>query len=158
MKKQKRLDIYDLAKNVGVSIATISRAINTQTRGKVATETLSRIDKAIKKYGYTPSLVAKQMGLSATKTIGVVFPYLPGIFYSNYYNHILAGVSDYLFNSEYQFKLLLLKDKTDHWNQHDFKAGEGIDGILLTHWFKFFTKSAVFQKLNIPCVIINIFS
>ncbi len=156
MKEQtKKLNIYDVADKAGVSIATISRVINPATRNNVAPETLKKIDKLIQKYGYTPNVAAQHLSLTATKTIGVVFPYLPGIFYSNYYNHILAGVSEYLFDTDYQFKMVLLKVDQDRWNHYDFKAGDRVDGLLLTHWFFFFSNKSAIENMNIPCVVIN---
>jgi len=156
MKTQsKKLNIYAMAKKAGVSIATISRAINPQTRNKVASSTLRKIDKLIEKYGYTPNLAAQHLSLRATKTIGVVFPSLPGIFYSNYYSHILAGVSDYLLNVDYQFKMLMLKTDGLRWDNYDFKAGDRVDGLILTHCFLFFTDKSSLENLNVPCVVIN---
>ncbi len=153
--KDKKFNIYEIARKANVSIATISRAINPETRAKVAPATLKKIDQLIKKYGYTPNLAAKHLSGNVTKTIGVVFPYLPGIFYSNYYNHILAAVSDYLFDTHYQFKMLLLKVAGDTWDKYDFKVGERVDGLLITHWFKFFSKKSILENMKIPCVVLN---
>ncbi|MCK5215542.1 MAG: LacI family DNA-binding transcriptional regulator [Candidatus Omnitrophica bacterium] len=153
--KTEKLNIYKIAQKVGVSIATISRAINPETRKRVASGTLKKIDKLIHKYGYTPNLAAKNLTLASTKTIGLVFPYLPGIFYSNYYNHILAGVSNCLYETGYQFKMLLLKEEKGKWDNYDFKAGERVDGLLITHWFKYFNDKSIIGKMNVPCVIIN---
>ena len=153
--KTSKLNIYEIAQKAKVSIATISRAMNPETRGKVAVRTLEKIDRLVEKLGYTPSLAAKNLTQTSTKTIGVVFPYLPGIFYSNYYNHILASVSDYLYSTDYRFKLLLLKPEQPFWNNFDFKAGEGVDGLLITHWFKYFSDKSVLEKINVPSVVIN---
>ncbi len=150
-----KVNIKEIAKRAGVSVATISRATNLETRGKVATKTLKKVDTFIERYGYTPNLAAKNLRQSTTKTIGVILPYLPGIFYSSYYTHVLSGVADFLFNTEYQFKLLLLKEEKTSWDQYDFKSGERVDGLVVTHWFKFFSKKSVLEKMNIPIVVIN---
>ena len=50
----KKFTIYQMAKKAKVSIATISRAINSQTRHKVAPATLERVDRLIEEVGYTP--------------------------------------------------------------------------------------------------------
>jgi len=152
---ESKLTIYDIAKEAGVSTATVSRAINPETRDKVAPATQKKIDQLVKKFSYTPSLAAKNMGLTKTKTIGVVFPYLPGIFYSEYYAHILSGVSDYLYDTAYKFKMLLLKNDSFQWDSFDFKAGENVDGLIIVHWFKFFSRKSVINRLKVPCVIIN---
>ena len=149
-----KVNITELARKAGVSISTISRAVNTETRGKVAASTLRKIDALLEKYSFTPNLAAKYLRKVSTKTIGLVFPYLPGIFYSPYYHHILAGVTDFLKNTDYQFKLLLLSENKD-WDQYDFKIGERVDGLVIVHWFKYFKEISVLENLGIPCVVIN---
>lgn len=143
-----------MAKKAGVSVATISRAMEPRTRGQVAVQTLKRVDALIKKYGYTTNLAAKHLRQSVTKTIGIVFPYVPGIFYSMYYTHILAGTTEYLLETDYRFKMLLLKEGA-WWDDYNFRAGEGVDGLIIIHWFKIFSNQSAFEKINIPFVLIN---
>ena len=150
-----KVNITELAHKAGMSISTISRAINPETRGKVAAKTLKRIDYLLEKYSFTPNLAAKSLRKSSTKTIGLVFPYLPGIFYSPYYHHILAGVTDFLKDTEYQFKMLLLSENQKKWDHYDFKIGERVDGLIIIHWFKYFSKISILENLGIPCAIIN---
>lgn len=151
-----KLTIRELAKKADVSVMTISRAVNPDTRAKVAPKTLKKIEKLIEKYGYTPNIAARNLRQTKTKTIGVVFPYVPGLFFSSYYNFILAGIADYLRDSVYQFKLLLLNDKRS-WDQYDFKTGERVDGLIISHWFKMFKNKYIFEKLQIPSIVLNDF-
>ena len=151
------MNIRDIAKKAGVSVATISRAINPETRIKLAPETLHKIDVLIRKYGYTPNLAARNLNRTSSKTIGVVFPYFQGLFYHPYYVNILAGVSDYLLNTEYQFKILFLKEEKDKWDYYDFKKGEHVDGLVVTHWPFFFSDKSVLERMKIPCVIVSDF-
>ncbi|MBI4309732.1 MAG: LacI family DNA-binding transcriptional regulator [Candidatus Omnitrophica bacterium] len=150
-----KLNIKEMAKKAGVSVATISRAINAQTRGKVAPDTLEKVDALIKKHGYTPNLSAKHLRQSSTRTIGVIFPYFRGIFHHSYYVEVLAGISDYLLGTDYQFKMLLLKEDKEQWDQYDFKRGERVDGLIITHWPRFFSHKSVLEQINIPSVIIS---
>lgn len=150
-----KVNIKEMARKAGVSVATISRAMNSETRDKVASKTLKKVDKLIRKYAYTPNLAAKNLRQSSTKTIGVIFPYLCGIFYISYYNHILAAISDFLLQTDYQFKMLLLKEEKSQWDHYNFKSGERVDGLIVTHWYKFFSKKSVLEEMDIPCVIIN---
>jgi len=154
--KSSKLTIKDMAKKAGVSVATISRAMEPHTRPKVAPHTLKRIDALIKKYGYTTNLAAKHLRQTVTKTIGIVFPYVPGIFYSEYYTHILAGVTEYLLETDYRFKMLLLKEGS-WWDDYNFQAGEGVDGLIIVHWFKIFSNQGALQRVDVPYVLINDF-
>jgi len=145
-----------MAKKAGVSVATISRAMASHTRGKIAPQTLKRVDGLIKKHGYTTNLAAKQLRQSVTKTIGIVFPYVPGIFYSEYYTHVLAGATEFLIDTDYRFKIVLLKEGA-WWDDYNFRVGEGVDGLMIVHWFKVFSSQAVLEKIKIPYVLINDF-
>lgn len=150
-----KFTIKEMAKKAGVSVATISRALNAETRSKVASETLEKVDALIQKHGYTPNLAAKSLRQSTTRTVGIILPYLKGIFYRSYYEHILSGIADALFHTDYQFKLLLLREEKTAWDQYDFQAGERVDGLIITHWAKFFSHKKFLEKINIPCVVIN---
>ena len=150
-----KFTIKEMAQKAGVSVATISRALNAETRSKVATETLEKVDTLIQKHGYTPNLAAKILRQSATKTVGVILPYVKGVFYQSYYEHILSGIADALFHTEYQFKLLLLREEKMARDRYDFQAGERVDGLIITHWAKFFSHKKFLEKINIPCVVIN---
>ena len=152
-----KLNIKQIAKKAGVSVATISRAINPDTRKKIAPATLEKIDRLVRQYGYTPSLAAKNLRMSSTKTIGIIFPYVHNLFYSSYYTHLLAGLANFLLDTDYRFKILLLRGDKKTWDGYDFKKGEGVDGMIITHWFKFFSKEFMSKGLNIPFVIINDF-
>lgn len=151
----KKLTIYEIAKKAKVSIATISRAMNTRTRHKVAPVTLEKIDRLIEESGYTPNVAARNLSQSASRTIGVVVPQIYGLFLSDYYSKVLSGVSDALIGSEYQFKLVMLSPDLSPWDLHDFKYGEGVDGLVVTHWPKYFSNKNFFQKLKIPSAIIS---
>jgi len=153
----KTLNIKDIAKKADVSVATISRAINPETRSKVTRKTLEHVDRIIRKYGYTPNLSARNLNKTSTKTIGVVFPYFKGIFHHSYYVQTLAGISDYLLNTDYQFKMLLLKEEKGKWDHYDFRKGEHVDGLILEHWPYFFSDKSILENMKIPCVVVSDF-
>ena len=79
-KGQKSVTIHDLARQLGVSAATVSRALN--NRGRMSQETRRRIMQAASKYNYRPSLVAKSLIHQRTKTLGVVVPMIGNTAYS----------------------------------------------------------------------------
>ena len=50
------MNIYDIAKVTGLSIATVSRVIN--NKDNVSPKTKDKVNTAITKYGYTPNSMA----------------------------------------------------------------------------------------------------
>ncbi len=68
----KRVTIYDVAKEAGVSLATVSRVINGSNVVKEPTK--ERVQAAIEKLGYKPNAIAQGLALQKTTTIGLVVP------------------------------------------------------------------------------------
>ncbi len=65
------ITIYDIAKEANTSISTVSRYLN----GKpVRKNTAEKIERLIKKYNYTPNLIAKGLVSKSLKTIAILLP------------------------------------------------------------------------------------
>lgn len=75
------VNIYDIAKEAGVSIATVSRVLN--KRGTVKKETEDRINKILDKYGYQPSAVARGLVTKSMRTIGIITVDMRVVHYAN---------------------------------------------------------------------------
>src|SRR3989338_10940119 len=89
----KQTSIVDVARMANVSIATVSRALDEETRKLVARETRDRIETVVRKCGYSPNLAARNMRARKLKTIGILLPHVPNVFVSDYYSKIFSGVS-----------------------------------------------------------------
>lgn len=70
--------IKDVAREAGVSIATVSRIVNKQPGYGKATE--AKVLAAIERLGYTPNALARGLVGRETKTIGVIMPKVSGLF------------------------------------------------------------------------------
>lgn len=64
------MNIYDISKKTGVSIATVSRVINGSSN--VSEKTRAKVLAAIEESGYTPNVFARGLGLNTMKTIGIM--------------------------------------------------------------------------------------
>ena len=144
--------IWEIARTAGVSIATVSRAMRAETRGKVAPETLKHIEAIVKKRHYTPSLSARNLRATRFKTIGFMIPHIHNIFLSDYYSKLFCGFSNSLMGSDYRFKLVALKPYARKWDGYPFRSAEAIDAMVVEYWPTFFTPKF---KVDVPCVIIN---
>ena len=71
-KKKTRVTISDVAARAGVSLATVSRVVNTPT---IVTEpTRLRVEEAIDELGYRPSSVARGLSLGKSSLMAVIAP------------------------------------------------------------------------------------
>ena len=64
------MNIYDVSKKAGVSIATVSRVLN--GNANVSDKTKNKVLVAMKELDYTPNIFARGLGLNTMKTIGIM--------------------------------------------------------------------------------------
>lgn len=64
----------DVAARAGVDKATVSRALNAETRHHVSAATASRVESAARELGYVPNMLARGLRRSASMTVGVLLP------------------------------------------------------------------------------------
>lgn len=68
--KDKTLTIYDIAKEAGVSAATVSRVLT--NNANVRKEKRDKIQNLIEKYNFTPNAMARGLSDTQSKVIGIV--------------------------------------------------------------------------------------
>ena len=87
-KKLHRTSLKDLAQELGVSIATVSRALRNSP--EIGKEMQQRVKDLAKKLNYRPNPFAQSLRKEAPKIIGVVVPNLV----THYYAAVLDGIED----------------------------------------------------------------
>jgi len=96
MEKRKRhISLKDLAQEIGVSISTVSRALNNHP--DISPEVTLKIQKLAAELNYTPNPLAMGLLKQATRMIGVIVPDLVTHFYSS----IISGIEDVAEESGY---------------------------------------------------------
>ncbi len=118
--------IRQIAKNLGVSISTVSAVIN--KRGYVRAKLRARIEKALREADYRPNQIARSLRLRETRNVALIVPDLANFFYSR----MMRGAEDYLAAADY--RLLVVDSREDWKRQHDYLqsfSGKVADGIIL---------------------------
>jgi DNA-binding LacI/PurR family transcriptional regulator len=116
--------IREVAKEAGVSIATVSRVIN--GRGKVAPHLQQQVLEAVTRCEYVPSV-----GLRSQNSIALIYigPFTPG---SPYDSACIEGMVDAMRQSPYDLTIVdVRRDKTPGENFRQFFARKGICGAIL---------------------------
>ncbi len=86
------VSIKDIAKQAGVSVSTVSRALNNHPR--ISAETTKLIQDLAQEMGYVPSAVARLLVSSRSETIGVAVNDFLNPFYVDLIANIEAAVMD----------------------------------------------------------------
>ena len=89
--------LRDVARVAGVHPATVSRALNEETRALVNEATARRVLKAAEKLGYQPNPIARGLKTNRSFTVGVLIPDLTNPLFPP----ILRGIEDRLETAGY---------------------------------------------------------
>ena len=104
--------IKDVAREAGVSIATVSRVLN--DIDVVNEDTKKKVLDAIKKLGYRPNIVARSLKTQKTKTIGILVPDIS----SGFYPEIVRGAEDVA--NIYDYNVILCNSDFDSDKEKDY--------------------------------------
>ncbi|WP_040214114.1 LacI family DNA-binding transcriptional regulator [Clostridium polynesiense] len=117
--------IKDVAKEAGVSIATVSRVLN--DIDVVNEETKKKVQDAIQKLGYRPNIVARSLKTQRTKTIGILIPDIS----SQFYPEIVRGAEDV--SNIYDYNVILCNSDLDEEKEKEYLRvlkEKMVDGVL----------------------------
>lgn len=115
-----------MAKELGLDISTVSKALNNKT--DIARSTCERVKKFAGEVGYRPNLLAKGLINKRTHMLGVIIPDLRLSFYSR----VLEGIQHSAEENGYM-PILLLNDDNERIERKnlEFFASLPVDGILI---------------------------
>ena len=117
--------IKDVAKEAGVSIATVSRVLN--DIDVVNEDTKKKVLDAIKKLGYRPNIVARSLKTQRTKTIGILVPDIS----SQFYPEIVRGAEDVA--NIYDYNVILCNSDFDVEKEKEYLRvlkEKMVDGVI----------------------------
>lgn len=120
-------NIKDIAKHLGVSVSTVSRAINNHS--DVSKETKRQVMEAIRTFNYRPNAIAKGLIQKKTFTIGLMIPDISDPFFSALAN----AVEETLFEYGYQVVYGNANRNPDKEKQFIANAiSRQFDGLIIT--------------------------
>lgn len=90
-----RVTMFDVAREAGVSVMTVSRVIN--DKGEISPETRVRVQAVIEKLGYRPSGIARTLAGGQSYTIGLIVPDIA----NPYFSGIAHGVTSVANNKNF---------------------------------------------------------
>ena len=127
-KKIHQTTIIDIAKAIGVSNSTVSRAL--RNHSDISAETREAIKALAVKMDYQPNLFAQSFAKKQTNTIGVIIPNLETTFFSI----MLSGIQNVA--NKYGYKVMICQSNESHKSEvENIQAlmRNWIDGLLICH-------------------------
>lgn len=141
--------IYDIAREAGVSITTVSNILN--NKGRFKPETVARVLEAVERLKYRPNFAAKSLAARRTNTLTLSALLIPMSFDPlnlQYFGAIARAVSDHGYN-------FLLHISHDPESFESFAASGMADGWLLMMVRRRDERIDLLRELGVPFVSIG---
>lgn len=148
-------NIYDLARDAGVSVATVSRVINNS--GSVKEATREKIMELIRINNYAPNVFARGLNNVGMKTIGVLISDIANPFFAQ----VVKGIDSICQQTGY--KLILCSTENDHnkeKNEIKMLIAKHVEGFILvgSRECRDYNSSFLIElSNNCPVVLVNSF-
>lgn len=148
----KEITIADIAERLGISYATVSRALTDHPR--ISKQTKKKVNDLAESLGYQPNHNARSLRLQKTKTLGVIVPRLNSLFMSA----VIAGMEDTA--QEHGYNLIISQSsELLEIEKQNVKTmfNSRVDGLMasVTYQTKDTEHFGLFFKRGIPVIFVD---
>ena len=150
------MNLKTIAEKAGVSTATVSNVINGNYH-KVSEETRKRVEAIIRETDYQPSVMARALSKKATKTIGLIIPYVGAdedFMINAYYAYVIGAVEQLARSRGYY---LMLRCTTEAKEILPLLEAWQLDGAIFLGVFEKEAREIV-RKFSAPAVFIDTYT
>ncbi len=145
-----KVDIKEVARRAGVSIATVSRVFSNSN--PVKPETKSKILRIARQLNYVPNPIARSLSKQTTETIGVILPDLAGEFFME----IIHGIDEEAYKHNW---FVIVSSSHSKRNMLEtlveFMGSGRVDGVILMAPQIDERMNVIIKKSKRPVVFIN---
>jgi len=144
--------IYDLAREVGVGIGTVSRCLNDHPH--VSVQTRAKVLAAAKRLSYQPHAQAQRLASRRTNTISVIIPSFTNYFFVQ----VLQGVQDQAADCGVDLILYSVSHpvQVEQYLRRSLHRGH-VDGVLFFSMKLPEAHAARFEQMQLPLVLVDAF-
>ena len=127
MKKGYQITMKDIAKQLGVSVSTVSRALKDSP--ELHPDTKKKIREAAESMNYQYNLLAQSLRISRSKVLGVIVPELTSHFFSSN----ISGIQDTAYKRGYNIMICQSNEsfEQEKANIKTLLAAQ-VDGLLIS--------------------------
>ena len=150
MTKSMRVDLKALAQHLGLSQATVSRALSGHLAISAATR--QRVAAAAAELGYRPNLSARRLATGRANAIGLAFPLERLQLLESHFVDFLTGVSEILSRHNHDLVLSPFADDEEGVLRR-LAASRSVDGVILTGPLVHDWRLPLLHALGLPVVV-----
>lgn len=149
---KRNITIYDVAKEAGVSLATVSRVINGSN--VVKADTREKVLEVIQRLDFKPNQIARGLATSKTTTIAIIFP-------QSLFAHVkdmIGGIGDTSRTLDYNINMYTSDELGDGNPIQDIMEKvikSRADGVILFNNEDIAKEITILNKYKIPAVVIG---
>lgn len=150
----KKISIKDVAKDVGVSITTVSRALNGYT--DVSAQTRQKVFEAAERLNYAPDINARSLGGKADTTIALLTSELQPKDENGFVYGMINGLFQQCSEQDCEFMLLVTnKAKQEKLNFLQLCKKKNLSGVVVTGLRMDDPYYSEVMESDIPCALID---
>ncbi|MBI3229956.1 MAG: substrate-binding domain-containing protein [Burkholderiales bacterium] len=144
------MNLKSLAKTLGISETTVSRALNGYP--EVSERTRARVLAAAKAAGYRPNPMARSLAVGRTNVIGIIYPLHPNDLGDPMFMDIVGGMSETLESQQMSLVLSPVPGDKELNAYQRIVQGRRVDGLVIGRTRIFDERIAFLAKSGMPFV------
>ena len=156
----RKVTMKDVAREAGVSVATVSYVLNDTKKYKISEETKEKVLKVSHKLGFVPNSAAKTLKMRQVKNIGlVILKQFERNLSDRYFKRMMTSIKEKLSENGYQLTICSGDEDANGYPDYmSYYLENRIDGVIyiIDACQKVpYEELALIQQHNVPMVIVD---
>ena len=144
------MNLKSLARNLGISKTTVSRALNGYPEVNVLTR--ERVLAAAKEAGYEPNPMARSLAVGRTNVFGIIYPLLPSDLGDPMFLDVVGGMSAALEKCKMNLIIAPVSQQNELPSYEQMVRGRRVDGLVVSRTLVHDERIAYLLKKGFPFV------
>ncbi|GBU14012.1 HTH-type transcriptional regulator RafR [Enterobacterales bacterium] len=140
------MSLKDIAKELGLSVTTVSRALNGYS--DVSAQTKARVQETAQLRGYRPNTLARRLKMGKIDAVGLLFPFTSHPLSNSSFIEMVGCITSELAKNEVD--LLLVADELPHFSYSRLVESKRVDAMLVAHTLVQDPRLEDLQRRNFP--------
>ncbi|MFC1484235.1 LacI family DNA-binding transcriptional regulator [Candidatus Neomarinimicrobiota bacterium] len=152
MAKKQRITLQDIADELQISKASVSKAL--RDHPDISPETKQAVNETAQRLDYLPNIMARNLSARQSNTIGVVVPKIA----HNFFATIIEAIYETAYKNRYEIILTVSQEEPENEiKQIQTLLSMRVDGLLVSVSEHTKDKSIfrMVKQLNVPCVFFD---